>query len=260
MADNVYNNDINFKKVLVFNGSFKKEESGTLRVTKAFLKGIQNVKPDCDIEILHLADLNIKPCLGCLSCWGRTPGECVIKNDDIRLVRQKILEADVLIQSYPLYFFGMPGTVKNVVDRLLGMLKAYKGEKPPTDGIPYHNFRHDMTGKKLLVVSTCGYCQTEGVFDALLAQLDCLMGKNGYQALLCPQGKIFSQHQLDAKSDVYLKKYTAAGEEFASNGKISEETLRYLQVPMLDERRFSLAINKFWQDEEAAGRAQRKES
>ncbi len=259
MVNNINENSVaGFKKILVINGSFKKNESGTLSVTKAFLKGVQSAAP-CEVEILHLADLNIKPCLGCLSCWGRTEGECAIKNDDIRLVRQKILDADIIIQSFPLYFFGMPRMVKNLMDRLLGMLTAYKGEKPPEGGLPYHEFRYDMTGKKFLVVSTCGYCQTEGVYDALLAQLDCVLGKGGYQALLCPQGKIFSQHELDARSDIYLQKYTAAGVEFAQNGKLSECTLENLQVPMLDERRFKLVINKFWQDEIAAGKAKRGE-
>ncbi len=244
-------------KILIINGSPHRTKSGTLKVTDAFVQGIEKAK-ECEVEILHLADLNIKTCAGCLSCWGRTEGECVIKNDDIGIVKQKLLEADTIIFSFPLYFFGMPGAVKTMLDRLLGMVNAYRGGKPPEGGLPYHAFRHDLSEKRLLVVSTCGYCQVDKIYDPLLMQLDCIFGKKGYQALLCPQGKIFSTPAFDERSRVYLEKYVNAGVEFADRRELSEETLKNLQVPMLNDRRFSLVFNKFWEDEFAAGKAARE--
>ena len=71
------------KKILVLNGSPKKEKSATLNVTKAFVDGMLSTN-NYEIEYVNLSDLNIKPCTGCLSCWGTTEGECVIKNDDIK--------------------------------------------------------------------------------------------------------------------------------------------------------------------------------
>ena len=106
------------KKILVLNGSPKKEHSATLNVTKAFADGMLSTG-NYEIEYINLSDLNIKPCTGCLSCWGRTEGECIIKNDDISKIKEKILNADVFIESYPLFFFGMPGTMKVFTDRML---------------------------------------------------------------------------------------------------------------------------------------------
>ena len=62
--------NLNKLNILVLNGSPKMNNSSTMKVTNAFLEGIKN-KKDCDIEIINIQALNIKPCIGCLSCWGR---------------------------------------------------------------------------------------------------------------------------------------------------------------------------------------------
>ncbi len=234
------------RKIYVINGSPQKNASGTMRVTNAFLKGIESVSKS-DIKIDTLSDMDVKPCMGCLSCWGRTEGECVIK-DDIVKIKQSILDSDVIIASYPLYFFSMPGTVKILNDRLLSMMLPYKGEIP-TKGMPFHEFRYDLSDKSFLLISTCGFGKVNPTYEALLIQYDCIFGNDGYQALLCPQGKVFSRPEMMERTDAYLKKYTEAGIEFAKNGVLSEQTITYLQEPIFDERRFELLINKFWQDE-----------
>ena len=73
-------------KVLVLNGSPKAERSNTLNITKAFLKGFP---ADTEVEQVNLYKKDIKPCLGCFSCWSRTPGQCVIK-DDMQDIYEKI--------------------------------------------------------------------------------------------------------------------------------------------------------------------------
>ena len=72
------------KKVLILNGSPKGENSSTLKATKAFVEGIIEGDSSYEAEYVWISDLNIKPCLGCLSCWGRTPGECVINNGALK--------------------------------------------------------------------------------------------------------------------------------------------------------------------------------
>ncbi len=245
---------MNKQKILVINGSPQNNASGTLHVTKAFLQGVEKAMPS-EIEILNIAEMNIKNCMGCLSCWGRTEGQCVIK-DDSEIVKEKIIAADVVIASFPLYFFGMPGIVKNLTDRLLCMQMAYKGEKP-IEGQPYHEPRYDMSKKKFLLISTCGYGQIGSIYNSLLTQLDCIFGKNNYYALLCPQGRIFSTPELNERSNIYLEKYTDAGIEFAKTGELTTKTLEHLQIPMFTDRRFELLINKFWTNEKNAGLVQR---
>lgn len=96
-------------KILVLNGSPHKSASTTMAVTNAFVKGMCE-GGEYESEIINISDLNVTPCMGCLSCWARTEGECVIKNDDMPAVKKRIEEADIIIESYPLYFFWHAGT------------------------------------------------------------------------------------------------------------------------------------------------------
>ena len=239
-------------KILLLNGSPRKEMSATIRVARKFAQGIKENKENCEIEEINIADCNITPCLGCLSCWGRTEGECVIKNDDIVILKEKIMSADVIIESYPLYFFGMPGIMKVFTDRMLSMMNTYKGQSPVV-GESFHGIRYDMTGKSFFIVSTCGYAQTDLIYDPLLKQYDCICGEGNYYALLCPQGKCMTIPELHERMEVFLEKYSEAGKEFALSGTLSEETVMNLRVPPFNERRFKLLLNKFWDDEKNRG-------
>ena len=54
-------------KVLVFNGSPKREASDTLHMTRAFLDGMREAGP-VEAEIVHVVDKRIDYCLGCFAC------------------------------------------------------------------------------------------------------------------------------------------------------------------------------------------------
>ena len=217
--------------------------------------------PDDELALAPVSTLSVAGCTGCDACRdniaklaelgedaiGDDFAPCAI-DDDMQEIYGKIQAADIIIESFPLYFFGMPGTVKVMTDRLLSMLCTYRGQKP-VEGESFHGIRYDMSGKRFLLVSTCGYAQTDLIYDALLREYDCICGAGGYQALLCPQGKVFSAPELRDRTDLFLEKFTRAGEEFAKNGVLSEETLKHLQEPPFNERRFRLLLNKFWNDE-----------
>ena len=122
-------------KVLAINGSPKGNRSNTWKLTKRFLEGMaagvrenaeagpvgqngERLLRELQVEALQINALEIHPCLGCFSCWNKTPGTCCIK-DDMEEVIQKILWADVVIWSFPLYYYTVPGGMKNLIDRQL---------------------------------------------------------------------------------------------------------------------------------------------
>lgn len=177
-------------KILVLNGSPHKSASTTMAVTNAFVKGMCE-GGEYESEIINISDLNVTPCMGCLSCWARTEGECVIKNDDMPAVKKRIEEADIIIESYPLYFFGMPGQMKLFTDRLLSMMCTYRGQKPPENGESFHGIRNPKTGQKLVLISGCAYSESESVYDSLLKEYECICGKNGKLSHVEPFHYIF---------------------------------------------------------------------
>lgn len=91
-------------RVLVLNASPKGEQSHTMAITRAFLSGFPE---GTQTELLELRHLNIRPCTGCLGCWTKTPGRCV-QRDDMDRVYAAIAAADVVVESFPLYFTAFP--------------------------------------------------------------------------------------------------------------------------------------------------------
>ena len=95
-------------KILVLNGSPKRDQSDTMHMTRAFLDGMKESAPQ-DIHIIHTIDQHIEYCTGCFSCM-RNGGTC-IHNDDMKAILEEILESDLLLLNFPLYCYGMPASL-----------------------------------------------------------------------------------------------------------------------------------------------------
>ena len=235
------------KKILILNGSPKRDKSSTMNVTRKFVDGIIK-STGATAEYINLADLNIKPCTGCLSCWGRTEGECVIKNDDIPMIKKKIEECDIFIESYPLFFFGMPGTMKVFTDRMLSMMNTYMGQKSPENGESFHGIRNQRD-QKFVIITSCAYTEFGPVYEPLISQYDCICGKGNYTMLFSPQLKTLIDLNNQNKIDKYLSKFYDAGVEFGNNLSLSNETYELLKKPPFTEGAYKIFLNNFWTNE-----------
>lgn len=233
-------------KILAINGSPKGKRSNTWRLTSAFLEGISakeesaGVQPP-EIEIFNIGSLNIKPCLGCFSCWNKTPGECCI-HDDMQGVIEKILWADVVVWSFPLYYFGLPGQLKTLIDRQLPMSLPFMSAETESGG---HPSRYDMSGKRTVVISTCGFYTAKGNYDCVASLYDRLCGKGGYTAIFCGQGELFRVKELSERTDEYLSWVKNAGQEFASGG-ITGETRGRLDQNLFPRDVFEAMADASW--------------
>lgn len=232
--------------ILAINGSPKGKRSNTWCLTSAFLDGIiawaENGRKQAPaIETLSVSALDIKPCLGCFSCWSKTPGKCCI-HDDMRAVIEKILWADVIIWSFPLYYFGLPGQLKNLIDRQLPMSLPFMSTETESGG---HPSRYDMSGKRTVVVSTCGFYTAKGNYGCVTSLFDRLCGKGGYTAIFCGQGELFRVKELADRTDEYLSWVRKAGEEFAS-GEISTETRGKLDRSLFPRDVFEAMADASW--------------
>ena len=230
-------------KVLVLNGSPKAERSNTLNITKAFLAGFPE---DTEVEFVNLYKQNIKPCVGCFSCWSKTQGHCVIK-DDMQEIYPKISEADIVIESFPLYFFGMPSQLKAMTDRCLPFMLPYMGNLVEDKNASFHELRDEsMHNKRLVVISTCGYVDEKPMFPALLKEYDLICGDGNYTAILCPEGELFIAEKAKRQRDGYLADITKAGAEFAENLCLSEETKKRISKPILSPKGFETITLAHW--------------
>lgn len=228
--------------VLILNGSPKGDRSNTIRIAKAFTEGFPE---GTKISRIDICSKDIKPCRGCFSCWRSDEGKCVIK-DDMEVIIAAIKEADVIIESYPLYFYGMPSQMKAMTDRCLQLVEPYMGEKSES-GMTFNELRDPaMRNKKMVLISTCGYVEAEPVYPALLAQYDLMCGKGNYTAILCSEGEIFVTGQAKRQQEAYLESIRASGAEYAVNFRLSDETMRKIAIPMLSAQSFCTITKSHW--------------
>ena len=237
--------------ILAINGSPKGEQSNTWRLTSTFLQGITAQEESAHgqapvVEALNVGTLNIKPCLGCFLCWSKTPGTCCL-HDDMQLVIEKILWADVIVWSFPLYYFGLPGPLKNLIDRQLPMSLPFMSVETESGG---HPSRYDMGDKRTVVVSTCGFYTAKGNYSGVTDLFDRLCGKGGYTTIFCGQGELFRVKELAARTNEYLSWVKKAGEEFATNSRaadgISRETRSKLDQNLFPRDVFEAMADASW--------------
>ncbi len=220
-------------KIFIINGSPKGENSHTLPLARALAAGMGG-----EIGEFHIANEDIRPCTGCFSCWGETAGKCII-DDSVKTAIAGILEADVIIESFPLYFCGVPGQMKVLTDRLIPMILPFVGKPMPENGESFLRLRHkELKNKKLFLVSTCGYGETEGMYASVKALYDSVCGKEGYTAFFVPQGELYGIGSLEGLIGRRTALMTAAGKEFLENGNISRETVLKATADLVPRRAF----------------------
>jgi len=100
-------------KVLGVSGSPRKGKN-TRSLLQAALDAAQEA--GAETELLSLAGLSILPCTGCNTCVREKRCSQDV-DDDMPTVKQKLEEADGIILAAPSYFGGVPGVMKNMMDR-----------------------------------------------------------------------------------------------------------------------------------------------
>lgn len=231
-------------KVLVINGSPKGERSNTYQLTQAFLAGMAESGEALERRELTVSQLNIRPCLGCFSCWSKTPGQCCIR-DDMEQVIETLLWADVTVWSFPLYYFSVPAPLKNLIDRQLPMVLPFMAEDGGETGSGSHPTRYDMTGKRTVVISTCGFYTAQGNYDGVCSLFDHECGRGNYTALFCGQGELFRYPELRQRTNEYLGYVRQAGREYMAGG-ISPETEEKLAQLLFPREVFERWADDSW--------------
>lgn len=231
-------------KILLINGSPKGKMSNSLRLANAFIDGLSAETKEVTVEELDLSALKIASCKGCFSCWTKTPGECCIK-DDMQMIIEKQIEADMIVWSFPLYYFNVPGLLKNMIDRQLPMSLPFMSKGDNGYGSGGHDARYDMSGTKHVLISTCGFYSSEGNYDSVKQMFDHFLGRGNYETIFCGQGELFRIKELSARTDEYLSYVRDAGCEYARGG-ISEGTRDRLGTLLYPREVFEEMADASW--------------
>ncbi len=76
------------------------------------------------VSLLNLRELDIRPCMGCFGCWFKTPGECCIKDDSLK-VNRAVINSDFTLWASPLIMDFPAALLKNAMDRSVPLIHPY---------------------------------------------------------------------------------------------------------------------------------------
>ena len=133
-------------KIVILIGSQRKNGNTDL-LAQSFAEGAREHN---EVELISVANHTVKPCTGCNYCYKNDAHLCCQK-DDMNEIYDKLREADVLVITSPVYFYGISAQLKAVVDRLHSPIRK--------------NFRI----RKMALLSVGADTMPE-LFDAIIAQ------------------------------------------------------------------------------------------
>ena len=223
-------------KILVLNGSPKRDKSDTMHITRAFLDGMNAAAPQ-ETEIIDVIDKHIEYCTGCFACM-RNGGAC-IHDDDMRPILEKILESDLLILSFPLYCYGMPAPLKAVIDRVLplsSMAMTKVGDRYE------HVGQADFSRLRYLMICGCGFPNSRHNFEPAAAQFK-LLFPDGHTIVTVPESPMFNAPQAAPVTQPRLALIRQAGKQYAETGGVDEALLAEICSPMIPEETYAAIVN-----------------
>jgi multimeric flavodoxin WrbA len=145
----------------------------------------------------------------------------------------KMADAEIWVFAAPLYVDGMPGPMKNLLDRLMPLLEP---DIVLCDDHCRHPLRKGTKPGKIALISSCGFWEMDN-FDSLVVHME-LFGKNFRRelagTLLRPHAGVLKpmtdagvpiQDILDAAGE--------AGRQLVQDGEISRETQDAVSRPLL---------------------------
>ena len=103
------------KKVVVISSSLR-SGSNSHAMAEQFALGAEAAGHQ--VELISLRGKEIKFCVGCLSC--QQTGACIFK-DDVPVIMERVLNADVVCWATPIYYYEMSGQMKTLIDRMNAM-------------------------------------------------------------------------------------------------------------------------------------------
>ena len=223
-------------RILVLNGSPKRDKSDTMHITRAFLEGMREAGLQ-DIHIIDTIDRHIEYCTGCFSCM-HNGGKC-IHDDDMKAILEEILESDLLLFSFPLYCYGMPASLKALLDRTLplsNMAMQKVGERYE------HVMQADVSRLKYLMICGCGFPNSKQNFEPAVMQFK-MCFPNDHTIITVPESPMFNAPEASAVTSPRLEKIKLAGRQFAENGEIDGQLLAEIISPMIPEEQYADIVN-----------------
>ena len=232
----------NTKKVLALNSSPRSEgQSKTGIMLNRLVLGMRDA--GAEVEVVDLRKKTIRNCTGCFTCWTKTPGLCIHKDDMSSELFPKFIESDLVVYATPLYHFTVNATMKTFIERTLPILQPFFEESGEATK---HPLRHEFP--KSVVLSVAGFPEMSA-FDQLSSWARFIFGKSDslVAEIYRPAAESMTMPFFKDKAEQILEATRKAGQEIVESMKVSEETLAVVtQDVIVDKDSFRKMGNLFW--------------
>ena len=223
-------------KVLALNSS---PRSGGLSKTELllthFVKGLRQA--GAEVEVVNLRQKKINFCSGCYTCWTKTPGVCVHKDDMALELFPKWQQADIVVYASPLYHYLVNAQMKAFIERTLPVLMPFLEVAGDTT-------THPVRGKRpaSVLISVAGFPELS-VFDQLSFWAKKVMGKGLLAEIYRPAAEAVAN---SGKMADILAAMEQAGAEIARDRVVSAATMARIQQPLTDRATMTSTANLMW--------------
>ncbi|MFW2368332.1 MAG: flavodoxin family protein [Desulforhopalus sp.] len=129
----------------------------TVALTEAVTSVLE--QSGAQVSSYMLNKLNVRGCQACMACKGDND-RCVL-NDDLTQVLEDVIESDIIIMAFPVYWGEMTGQMKLFIDRTYSFLKPGYMEREDKHRLP--------PGKKLVWIQVQG-AENADQFDDIFAR------------------------------------------------------------------------------------------
>jgi len=234
-------------KILVVRGNPRKN-GYTSHITNLVVRGAR--ENGAEIDDLDLSKYSIKTCKGCYLCWTLSHGVCVQK-DDMADLLERVLAADVVVMSTPLYYYAISAVLKTFIERTFPLFKPGSEETPA--GLMKNSVRYpDKWRNKRMLVVVAGAFRDREDFAGIRETFGLMAGGMSMELagmIIRPESYLL-QFELSKPmtSKIIETALVRAGMEVATMGAVTPDTIEKACSPMsVDTRHFRTYSDVYWE-------------
>ncbi len=227
-------------KAIALNSSPRGEGiSKTGMLLDALVEGMREA--GAEVETVQLRQKKVNNCTGCYTCWTKSPGVCIHRDDMTRELFPKWLEADIAVYASPLYHFTLNASMKAFLERTLPALEPFllRGEENTS-----HPWRRKPPAA--VVLSVAGFPEPS-VFEQLSSYVNFLFGKGLLAEIYRPGAEILTRPEIAGTKKDIFEATVQAGRELVKSRTISPTLIERIRQPIGgDFDSFAAMANLFW--------------
>ena len=195
------------------------------------------------VEVIELRKKKINFCIGCFTCWTKTPGQCIHRDDMTEELFPKWLGADLVVYATPLYHFTVNASLKAFIERTLPVLEPFLLQEGD-------HTKHPLRQKppKTVALSVAGFPDMS-VFEQLSSWFRFIWGRadNLVAEIYRPGAEALANRAFKEKAGEILQATEQAGREIVTSMGVRPETLAQIIQDIAPDRTSSFKIaNLMW--------------